>query len=93
MYVCELRVNSAVFEKAHNTVKISICIFHFSVNKIEVHICEVLFLLVVNSVYLKVNLILIFLINFNLYVEGQCQNTCFIEYRFIIEKPSFPKTQ
>ena len=65
MYVCELWVNSAVFEKAHNTVKISICIFHFSVNKIEVHICEVLFLLVVNSVYLKVNLIPIFLINFN----------------------------
>ena len=65
MYVCELRVNSPVFEKAHNTVKISICIFHFSVNKIEVHICEVLFLLVVNSVYLKVNLIPIFLINFN----------------------------
>lgn len=45
MYVCELWVNSAVFKKTHSIVKISICIFHSSVNKIKVLICEVLFLL------------------------------------------------
>lgn len=39
VYVCKLRVNSAVFKKAQNIVKISICIFHFSVNKIKMHIC------------------------------------------------------